>query len=76
MREPLANPIENINTPTMILNGEHDVLFSIDYMTEIYDWLNSLNKKLEIIKGASHLIFQENIKEVLDIIVPWLRTVI
>ncbi|MHA1489310.1 MAG: alpha/beta hydrolase [Promethearchaeota archaeon] len=72
MREPLARPIELIEAPTMIINGDEDYLFSVEYMQEIYDRLNCENKKLVILKGASHLIFQENIEEALERIVPWL----
>ena len=38
MRAPMVRPIEEIRTPTMILNGSHDVLFSVEYMKEILDW--------------------------------------
>jgi pimeloyl-ACP methyl ester carboxylesterase len=76
MKAPLAKPIENIETPLMIINGDEDVLFSEKYMREIYDRLTCSHKKLEIIENASHLIFQENISEALDRIVPWLNKVL
>ena len=75
MRESLARPIELIEAPIMIINGDEDYLFSVEYMQEIYDRLNCENKKLVILKGASHLIFQENIEEALERIVPWLDKV-
>ena len=55
---------------------DNDNLFSVDYMKELYDRLNVKNKELAIIKDASHLIFQENIKESLDNIVPWLEKIL
>lgn len=73
MREPLAKPIENIKTPIMIIDGDEDVLFSVESMTEIFNRLTCKNKRLEILKGASHLIYQENIEESLGRIVPWLE---
>lgn len=73
MRDPLPIPIEGIKVPIMIINGTEDDLFSIDYMTEIYNRLTCENKSLEILDGASHLIFQENIKEVLTRIIKWLE---
>lgn len=73
MRDPLPIPIEEIKVPIMIINGTEDDLFSIDYMTEIYDRLTCENKSLEILDGASHLIFQENIEEVLTRIITWLE---
>jgi pimeloyl-ACP methyl ester carboxylesterase len=76
MRAPLANPIEIIETPIMIINGDEDYLFSIDYMKELYDRLRCKNKRLEILKGASHLIFQENIEESLIRIIPWLENLL
>ncbi|MFX1393651.1 MAG: alpha/beta hydrolase [Promethearchaeota archaeon] len=76
MSAPLAKPIEAIETPIMIINGDEDVLFTVDYMQEIYERLKCKNKKLEILKGASHLILQENIQEVLERIIPWLEKVL
>ena len=75
MRDPLSIPIEEIKVPIMIINGTEDALFTVDYMTEIYDRLTCENKSLEILDGASHLIFQENIQEVLTRIIPWLEKI-
>ena len=72
----MAKKIEDISTPVMIINGDEDVLFSVDYMTELYDRLTCADKRLEILEGASHLIFQENIEESLDRVVPWLNKVL
>jgi len=76
MRAPLSKPIEEIETPIMIINGDEDILFSVEYMREIYNRLSCPNKELEIIKNASHLIFQENISEALNRIVPWLNKIV
>jgi len=76
MSAPLAKPIESIETPIMIINGDEDVLFSVDYMQEIYDRLNCREKRLEILKNASHLILQENTEEVMKRIIPWLEKVL
>lgn len=76
IRAELHKPIESIKTPIMIINGDEDVLFSVDYMTRIFDKLTCSNKKLEILKNTSHLIFQENIEESLKVIVPWLKEVL
>ena len=73
MRDPLPIPIEEVKVPIMIINGTEDDLFSIDYMTKIYDRLTCENKSLEILDGASHLIFQENIEEALTRIIKWLE---
>ncbi|MHA1292826.1 MAG: alpha/beta hydrolase [Promethearchaeota archaeon] len=76
MRAPLAKPIEKIISPVMIINGDEDYLFSVDYMTELYNRLTCKNKALEILKNASHLILQENIEEVIEHIVPWLKKIL
>jgi len=76
MRDPLPKPIEDIKSPIMIINGEEDFLFSVDYMNELYNRLTCKNKNLKILKGASHLILQENIQDVLDSIIPWLEKIL
>ncbi|MFO7795039.1 MAG: alpha/beta fold hydrolase [Promethearchaeati archaeon] len=76
MRAPLKRPIEKIDTPIMIINGENDNLFSVGYMKELYNRINSKNKELVIIKDASHLIFQENIQESLENIINWLEKIL
>ncbi len=75
-KDAMAKKIEEIKTPVMIIDGDEDILFSVEYMTELYERLTCENKSLEIIKNASHLIFQENIDEVLERIVPWLEKVL
>ena len=76
MSAPLARSIETIETPIMIINGDEDYLFSVEYMTELYDRMRCEHKSLEILKGVSHLIFQENINETLERIIPWLEKVL
>lgn len=76
MSAPLAKPIEKIETPIMIINGDEDYLFSVEYMTELYDRLTCKNKSLIILKGMSHLIFQENMELVLERIITWLEKIL
>ena len=73
LTEAMPNPIETIKNPIMIINGSEDALFSVDYMEEIYDRLTCDKKKLEIIQGATHFLFQEFIDETLKTIVSWLN---
>ena len=75
IKAPLAKPIESIDIPIMIINGSEDVLFSVEYMQEIYNRLKCENKRLEILEKASHLIFHENIEEVIKRIIPWLEKI-
>ncbi|MFW9971814.1 MAG: alpha/beta fold hydrolase [Candidatus Odinarchaeota archaeon] len=76
MKDPMVKPIEKVSTPIMFINGDEDILFSANYMEELYQRLTCKTKQLKIIKRASHLIFQENIPEVLKAIVPWLQVVL
>ena len=76
LTEPMPNPIETIKNPVMIINGSEDGLFSVDYMEEIYNRLTCDKKRLEIISGATHFLFQEYIDETLGRIVPWLNEVL
>ena len=69
-----AKPIESIKTPIMIINGDEDILFSVDYMEEIFGRLTCKGKELKFLDGASHLIFQENIDEVLNSILHWIHS--
>lgn len=70
MNAPLKIPIGEIETPIMIINGDNDYLFSVDYMTEIYNWITS-KKKLEIIPNSGHMILLENIEESVKKTASW-----
>jgi alpha-beta hydrolase superfamily lysophospholipase len=51
-----ARPIEEIETPAMILHAEGDRIFPLDYCQAIYDRL-TCPKRFELIPGADHLVF-------------------
>lgn len=53
---PLVRPVEEIETPIMVLHAERDRIFPLDYCRGIYDRLTCL-KRFELIPGADHLIF-------------------
>lgn len=76
LRAPMAKPIEKIGVPIMIINGDNDNLFSVEYMRELYKRLTCKNKKLAIVVNGSHLIFQEHIEKALDMIIPWLEKIL
>ncbi|HMF32554.1 MAG TPA: alpha/beta fold hydrolase [Candidatus Lokiarchaeia archaeon] len=75
MREPLAQSLEQITVPVMIINGTDDVLFPVGQMQAYFDRLQCPYKSLEILEGASHLILQEHIPETLERILPWLDSI-
>lgn len=76
LKAPFAKPIENIRTPLLLITGEEDVLFSEEYMREIFSRLTCPKKELHILENTAHLIFQENIPEALERIVPWLKNIL
>ncbi|MHA1270615.1 MAG: alpha/beta hydrolase [Candidatus Helarchaeota archaeon] len=76
MKAPLARPIEEIETPIMIINGDKDVLFSVEYMESLFNRLKkSRNKRLEIIPNSSHFILHEEKDESIKRIVNWLKEI-
>jgi pimeloyl-ACP methyl ester carboxylesterase len=76
LRAPFKKPIEEINTPVMILSSDEDVLFTVDYETEIYNRLHCKDKRLDIIENTPHLIFQENIEGAMNKIIPWIESIL
>lgn len=76
IRAPMAKPLEDIKQPVLFLNSDDDVLFSVEYMTELYKRLSNKLSSIEIIEKASHLILQENIKESIERMIPWLQKVL
>jgi pimeloyl-ACP methyl ester carboxylesterase len=73
MEDALPVPVEQITKPIMLINGDQDGLFSIEYMQSIFNRLSNKDKEFVIIKNAAHLIIQEHTKEVLDSVVPFLN---
>lgn len=51
-----AKPVEEIETPTIVLHAEGDRIFPLDYCQAIYDRLNC-PKRFELIPRADHLVF-------------------
>ena len=76
MKAVPSQPVEEIETPIMILNGSDDILFSVDYMQRLFKRLkNSKNKKIEIIPNSSHMVLLENIEESVKRIDSWLKKI-
>lgn len=65
-------PPEDILTPIMFINGENDKLFSVPFLKDLFQRLPNQENEFHIIKGADHLIFQENVTEVVSQVVPFL----
>ena len=76
MRAVPERPVEEIETPILILNGSDDILFSEDYMQKLFSRLkSSKNKKIEIIPNSSHMVLLENIEESVVRIDNWLKII-
>jgi len=73
MNEAPHKSIEELEIPVLFINGENDQLFTPRFIEGIFKRISSKNKKLVILKRAEHLIFQQNIPEVLDEILLFLR---
>ncbi len=73
MKEAPANPIENITIPIMFINGEHDKLFTNNYMQYIFDRLQCKHKEFLIFHNQAHLIFQEDPQKIAEKITPFLE---
>ncbi|MEX2726542.1 MAG: alpha/beta hydrolase [Candidatus Sigynarchaeum springense] len=76
MKAKPAVPPETIETPLMLINGTDDVLFSVDYMREIYDRLvRSRGQALEFIEGGAHFILHEHRDACIGRFVAWIKKV-
>lgn len=63
MTEAPRNPLDTLNVPILFLNGEHDRLFPVPFITQIYDQVPHEKKELYIIPKMDHLILQEKTEE-------------
>ena len=63
--------LQEINTPTLIITGEHDTLFRKKAATQTKELLP--NSRLRIIKGSGHAPFLSHQNEFLQALVPFLE---
>ena len=72
MTESPACPPEEITIPIMFINGEYDRLFTVHFLKKLFHRLPNPNNEFHVIKGADHLIFQENTPESISLVIPFL----
>ena len=72
MTESPACPPEEITIPMMFMNGENDRLFNVPFLEKLFLRLPNPNNEFHVIKGADHLIFQENTPESISLVIPFL----
>jgi len=70
--EPLPRPVEEIRTPVLILHGQRDTIFPLDYVEGIYRRL-SCRKALHVHAGLPHYLVLDYLEEILPGILHWLQ---
>lgn len=68
---PPPKPVEQITVPVMVIQGERDTLFTVDYTRSIYDRL-TCDREFLLVKEAPHLVLTNNVDEVAPRIAAWL----
>ncbi|MCX5858342.1 MAG: alpha/beta fold hydrolase [Proteobacteria bacterium] len=69
---PLPVAIEKIPTPIMVLHGEKDLIFPLDYVQKIYRRLPE-PKRFYLAPGRPHLLLIDYVDEVLPPVEEWMR---
>jgi pimeloyl-ACP methyl ester carboxylesterase len=72
--EPLPCPVEQIKTPVMIIHGEKDVIFPLNYIEYIYNRL-TCKKAVKVYPDCHHYILFDHVDKVLPDVVAWLEDV-
>jgi pimeloyl-ACP methyl ester carboxylesterase len=63
--EPPPRPVEEIDIPVMVIQGELDEMFTEYYVRRIYDRL-TCEKEFLVVNGATHLVLTNDV----DVIIP------
>jgi len=71
---PIARPVEQIETPVMVIHAGQDNIFPEDYIRRVYDRL-TCKKEFLLIKNAPHLVMIDYVDTILPPIVEWLKKV-
>jgi alpha-beta hydrolase superfamily lysophospholipase len=70
--EKLPCPVEAISTPVLILHGEKDVIFPLDYIESLYNRL-TCRKSLKVYPGFHHYILFDHVDAVLPDVLQWME---
>ncbi len=68
----LPRPVEEIETPVMVLHSSGDNIFPLDYVKEIFERL-TCDKELKVYEGLPHLVTIEHVDEILPDVVGWIE---
>jgi pimeloyl-ACP methyl ester carboxylesterase len=68
----LAQPVEQITTPILVLHGADDTIFPLAYVQDLYDRL-TCPKALRVYEGYDHFLLTERPTGLVDDVVTWLE---
>jgi pimeloyl-ACP methyl ester carboxylesterase len=74
MHTDLAQPVEKITVPIMLIQAENDTIFPNKYVDDIFKRL-TYKKKYLFFKNTEHLVMTNNVDEVVPPIAAWLKEV-
>jgi esterase/lipase len=74
MHTDLAQPVEKITVPIMLIQAENDTIFPNKYVDDIFKRL-TCKKKYLFFKNTEHLVMTNNVDEVVPPIAAWLKEV-
>ncbi|MFZ2399117.1 MAG: alpha/beta fold hydrolase [Smithella sp.] len=74
MHTDLAQPVEKIKVPIMLIQAENDTIFPNKYVDDIFKRL-TCKKKYLFFKNTEHLVMTNNVDEVVPPIAAWLKEV-
>ncbi len=69
---PLARPVEEIETPIMVIHAARDNIFPEDYVRRVFDRL-TCPKEWLYMPDAPHLVMTDYVDDILPPIVDWLK---
>jgi pimeloyl-ACP methyl ester carboxylesterase len=72
--EPLPCPVEDIQTPVMLLHGEKDVIFPQSYVRSLFERLKCA-KRWHLCEGAHHYVLFDEVPRLIGPVCEWLEEV-
>ncbi|EPG64166.1 putative lysophospholipase [Leptospira wolffii serovar Khorat str. Khorat-H2] len=74
LKTPLQKPVEEIQVPVFLIHAEKDHIFPESYVREIYSRLRS-PKFFYLVPGKEHMIFTNDVSEIVPVISSWLKKI-
>lgn len=74
MHTELAQPVEKITVPIMLIHADKDTIFPQKYVESIFNRL-TCKKKYLLLKDTEHLVMTNNVDEVVPPIAAWLKEI-